>query len=241
MRDSVLDVFPSWSARFEGNAIPWPYLDVKGLCTIGTGQLCDPMSLMAGIVFVRIDGSRATLPEVATMWMRTKGERLRLVDVAVGQVLATRLGGGHRHWQRLTSLRATPESLAADLRVRLLAFERLVRAAFPAWESWPAQAQLATLGMAWAAGPACFARFPRFSEAARRQDWATCSVECRLDETGNPGLKPRNAAQRALFVEAGASPALDPAMDPRLALVGAAAPSLVGPQPGEGEDPDPAA
>jgi hypothetical protein len=33
----------------------------------------------------------------------------------------------------------------------------------------------------------------------------------------------------------------DPALDPRNALVGAAAPSLVGPQPGEGEEPDPAA
>ena len=184
------------------------------------------------------------------MWLRTKDERDRMVDVPGGQVRATKLGGGHTHWQRLTSVRATPDSLAVDLRLRLVDFEGKVRATFPDWDAWPASAQLATLGMAWAAGPHCFATFPRFTAAAGRRDWQRCAVESHLDETGNPGLRPRNVAQRDLFLralradpetvdDAGAAPVLDPALDPRNALVGAAAPSLIRPPPDD--DPDDAA
>lgn len=205
MRDSVLEVFPSWSARFEGKAIPWPYLDAVGLVTIGTGQLCDPMSRMGGIAFVRIDRSPATAAEVATMWLRVKGEAGRRIDYGRGLVPVEKLGGGHLHWQRLTSLRATPESLASDLRARLRDFEVALVRLFPAWNSWPASAQLATLGMTWAAGSGLGHEFPRFTAAARAGDWARCALECHLDETGNPGLKPRNVAQKALFLHAASS------------------------------------
>ena len=39
---------------------------------------------------------------------------------------------------------------------------------FPEWEEWPADAQLATLSMAWACGPAF--RFPRLEAALRAQE-----------------------------------------------------------------------
>lgn len=204
MRPSVRDAFPSWSATFEGDAVPWPYLDAKSLVTLGTGQLCDPFPAMNGIRFIRPDGSTPTSSEVSAMWLRTKGSRGKLVPFKGSMVPVEKVGGGNEYWQYLNTLRATPESMASDLVNRAHAFEADLRITFPDYDAWPACAQLAILGFCWAAGSHAFGHFPKFTAALRAQDWTTAARECHLDETGNPGLKPRNVAQRTLFEKAAA-------------------------------------
>jgi hypothetical protein len=56
--------------------------------------------------------------------------------------------------------------------------------------------------MAWAMGAGFPAHFPRFTAAIAAGDWATASDECRIDETGNPGVHLRNMANRALLLSA---------------------------------------
>ena len=58
--------------------------------------------------------------------------------------------------------------------------------------------------MAWALGAGFAAQWPNFSAAVRARDWASASAHCRMDETGNPGVKPRNDADQQLFRNAAA-------------------------------------
>jgi GH24 family phage-related lysozyme (muramidase) len=188
MRPSVSAAFFDWSSRWEG-ATDFLYLDVLGLVTVGIGQLVDPYPLMGGLRFTRADGSQATPSEVSQAWLATKGR----------QDLKMQGGGAFRY---VTKIRATHNSLAAHANAKLARFETDLRATFPDWDTWPANAQLPTLGLCWAAGSHMFAKFPRLTAALRAQDWVTASRECHLNEAGNPGLAPRNKAQAALYLAA---------------------------------------
>lgn len=71
---------------------------------------------------------------------------------------------------------------------------------FPEIESWPGDAQLATISMSWACGPAF--HFPSLELALRAKDFVIASTQCTINPTGNPGVVPRNAANRILYVNA---------------------------------------
>ncbi len=66
--------------------------------------------------------------------------------------------------------------------------------------------------MSWAAGPALVA--PHWEAACKAQDWATAALQCHLDDSHNPGLRPRNAANRALYLELGDTQSPAPADTP---------------------------
>lgn len=51
--------------------------------------------------------------------------------------------------------------------------------------------------MAWACGAAF--HFPLLDAALRTRDFLGAALECRIDERGNPGVVPRNAANRTLL------------------------------------------
>lgn len=176
-----------FTGLFEG-VVPWMYNDVKGLVTVGIGNLVDPIQFALPLPFMRPDGSPASRDEIAAEWLRVKNDP----DAA-------RLG--HLSTKAITRLRLTGEGVA-DLAARKLAQnERHLIGRFPAFEAWPADAQLATLSMAWACGPAF--RFPLLEAALRKQDWHLASVECHIDDRGNPGVTPRNHANRACYRNAG--------------------------------------
>jgi len=56
--------------------------------------------------------------------------------------------------------------------------------------------------MAWAMGPAFGRAWPNFRQDGSGQDWNAAAADCHMDETANPGLAPRNTANRVLFLEA---------------------------------------
>lgn len=189
MRDVVRQAFYRFNAPFEGE-VPWLYQDVKGLVSIGVGILCDPISLAANLPLVHPDGRAATKQEIVEEWMRIKS----LPPNDKGQTAAQL---GHLYARPHAHLRLTKEGLEQTLTGKLTHMDRYLAQRFPEYGEWPADAQLATLSMAWACGPAF--RFPKLEAALRAQDFLAAANECHMDERGNPGLIPRNRANKTLY------------------------------------------
>ncbi len=82
---------------------------------------------------------------------------------------------------------------------RLSSFQQTLKNTFTAFETWPADGQLGLLSMAWAMGPAFSGGWPHFTQACLARDWVGAAANCKMDEAGKPGLRPRNAANALLF------------------------------------------
>ncbi len=184
----VASTFAAFTERFEGH-VPFMYCDVKGLVTTGRGNLIDPVT-SALVLPWQISGMAATRLQIATCWQVVKSRQ----DICQQGGMA---------YQNITDLRLAEEAIDALTNSKMLEMETHLKARFPLWETLPADAQLAVLSMAWACGPAF--HFPKFEAALVNLDMWTCAVECHLDETGNPGLKPRNVANSQLFKDAATS------------------------------------
>lgn len=177
--------------------VPWMYLDILGLVTTAIGNLIDPRQYAMKLPWRRRDGGLATPAEIITEWERVKNT----------PALAK---WGHRAAEQVTSLRLDPEGIEQVVFGKLHEMNGRLAARFPQFEDWPADAQLATLSMSWACGPAF--RFPRLEAALRDYDFATAAEHCHINEAGNPGLVPRNRANKMLYRNAARSHAfhLDP-------------------------------
>lgn len=203
MHRSVRDAFVPFSAGFEG-VVPWLYADVLGLITVGIGNLVDPVDAALALPFVRPDGTPATRDEIRAAWHAVKS-RPELAQQ------------GHRVAARHTTIRLTPQGIH-DLVIRKLdANHAALAKQYPEIEQWPADAQLATHSMAWACGPAfgvpgAAGRFIHLATALRERDFETAARECMMREAGNPGIVPRNRANRILYRNAAHSQSfqLDP-------------------------------
>ena len=103
-------------------------------------------------------------------------------------------------YQGITDLRLTSQAIDQLVRTKCAENEADLCQRIGNWALLPADAQLGVLSMAWACGP--WFNFPKFMAAIKMADYVTCIVECRMDETGNPGLVPRNRANAALFAAA---------------------------------------
>ncbi len=183
MKDSVRAAFVTFSAPLEG-VVPWLYLDVRGLVTIAIGVLVDPLPYALTLPLRRPDGSLADRGEIEAEWRWVKQHP----DLA-------RLG--HRAAERATTLRLDAAGVDEVVGTKLATIAAELLQRFDGFADWPADAQLATLSMAWACGPAF--RFPRLEQALRDRDFDAAARECTISEAGNPGVKPRNTANRLLY------------------------------------------
>jgi hypothetical protein len=196
VRAVVASTFPAWTQGFES----WTdffYCDVKGLVSIGPGFLADP-TWPALLDFVRKGSTVPASPdEIRRDWQIVKSN---------GATCA--LGGGH--YEPMTTVRATRASIERVAGAKLGANAAMLKQTFPAFEEWPARAQLAILGMAWAYGAAFTRTWPRFTAACRAQDWATAaeqSVPSAAEMAKqNDSFHRRVAATEALFLAAAADP-----------------------------------
>jgi GH24 family phage-related lysozyme (muramidase) len=186
MHDSVSAIFPELSRHFEGY-VHFMYLDIKGLVTIGIGNLIDSEAVVRGLPFTnKTTGARATPDEIAAEWRKIK----HMPELAQQ---------GHHACEPITELRLADDAIAALVRHRLAGNEALIKATFHDWEQWPADAQLAVLSLAWAVGAGFAPKWPSFSAACHAQDWAKAAEHCKLKEAGNPGVIPRNQANVQLL------------------------------------------
>ena len=183
MKRSVREAFTSFSSDLEG-VVPWLYLDVKGLVTTAIGNLVDPLMYAVTLPWVRPTGEPATREEIVAAWnaVKNRPELARLGFRVAGQY---------------TTIRLTPLGVQEVVMSKLAQMEKYLQKRFPEFESWPADAQLATLSMAWACGPAF--RFATLEQALKDKDFATAAASCQINATGNPGVIPRNKANAQLY------------------------------------------
>jgi hypothetical protein len=104
---------------------------------------------------------------------------------------------GHLVLQHATKLRLTDDSLESLVIGKLLANDAALVQRFPKFESWPADAQLATHSMAWACGTAF--RFPMLAQYLNDWNFHRAVFECSISTTNNPGIKPRNQRNAVLY------------------------------------------
>ena len=193
MYPSVLSAFRAFNEPFEG-WVPYMYLDIKGLVTVGLGNLIDPVDQATILPFRFKDtGALASAEQIATEWRRIKDEVW----------LAKK---GHTDAGPLTRLELNADAVDALVAERLNRNESYLmrQPPFQQFAAWPADAQMALLSMAWAMGPAGPQKFTRFCAACVNLDFRTAAAECRMNEAGNPGLAKRNSANRTLLLNAAA-------------------------------------
>lgn len=192
MKASVVGYFRRYTIAFEGD-VPWMYQDIKGLMTVANGNLIEPMSEAKKLPFRWRSTRVAAVPsEIEQEWTRIKSD----------PTLAT---AGHRAAGRIAQLELSDGAIGELVRNRLMTNEIAIarHPFFASWQNWPADAQLGVMSMAWAVGVSkLLAAFPKFLAAAREMDFAGCARECTISEAGNPGVKPRNEAQRVCFSHA---------------------------------------
>lgn len=195
MYPSVRAAFPILTKPLEGD-VPYMYTDVLGLVTCAWGNLIDsvPAAIAAGAWIVRATGALATTAEIAAEWHTVKDNRIAAF-----------------HGPRPLYL---PDAAVTALAYRRLdANELYLSRRWANWGAWPADAQMGAHSCAWAAGAAW--RAPHFDLAVSSLDFLTCAGppgdagkdpskrgEAWLNDTGNPGLRPRNLANKVLFANA---------------------------------------
>jgi GH24 family phage-related lysozyme (muramidase) len=191
MHKSVKEAFYGFTEKFEG-AVPWMYLDIKGLVTVAVGNLIDPITLVRGLPFINMKTlSSATKDEIEAEWHLIKSNTQ----------LAKK---GHKAAEKLAKLRMTTQGMSNLVNSRLAQNESYLRIRFPKLDEWPADAQLALFSMAWAMGPAFkFATFEKALNAGKFDVYdASGRHLCWMNDTNNPGLRPRNIANVKLFENA---------------------------------------
>lgn len=191
MHESVRDVWHQFSEPLEGR-VHSIYVDILGLCTTGVGNLIDPVHLALEYPWKLPDGSLASKDEIRRQWQLVKDDRERLKKLH------------YRYAAQLTTIRLTDEDIDAIVLKKLESNERYIRTWLPNYDDAPADAQLAIHSMAWAVGPAFNQKFPTFTAAARLARWWDCAHGCKIREEGNPGVVPRNKANRLCFENAAA-------------------------------------
>ena len=198
MHDSVKASWFEHSKRFEGR-VPGMYCDILGLITCAQGNLIDPIAAAERLPWVLADGRRADLARVRADWHTLKDKAAYYAKL---------------HWKyalAATKCRLTEAVMDELVMAKLLENEAFLRKTFTTWDDLPADAQLAIFSMAWACGPGFTKKFSNFTRLALKSDWAGTIVKdagggyaAKIREAGNPGVVPRNAANRLCFANAAA-------------------------------------
>jgi len=196
MYQSVSDAFTDFTKQYEG-AVAWMYLDVEDYVTVGVGNKIDPIDQALAVKdqFVqKADGNAPADPDTAVTndWHSVKG-----------------YAGQGKNWQffgGVTQLQmANPYALVMS---HATSDEGFLTSRFANWGNFPADAQLAALSMSYAMGPGF--NFPAFLAAVNAvdgngnwaPDWKTAAAQSHMSEAGNPGVAPRNVADRVLLLNA---------------------------------------
>lgn len=193
-------MYPSVSSRFRAfnepleGVVKFMYLDIKGLVTIGVGNLIDPIGAALALPFkFKGTGMPASRADIESEWNLLKGK----------PELAQK---GHRACAPLTKLELDDPTIDKLVSTRLQQNEAFLKKQkpFKEFDKWPADAQLALLSMAWAMGPGFAGGWPKFSAACEKMDFDAAAENCQMSEAGNPGVAPRNRADKLLFQNAAA-------------------------------------
>lgn len=192
--------YHQFSAPLEGR-VPTMYADCLGLITTGVGNLINTQQSALALPWLLADGSKATSGEVLTDWNKLHANPSYYAA---------------RKWTVYTKTmlcHLSDEAIDALVQRQLDLNEAIIRKRFPKWDTFPADAQLAIMSMAWAVGAAFYQKFGNLAKLIDAENW---ELAARLDvpsdpksnwpgkirEAGNPGVVPRNVKNRFCFQNA---------------------------------------
>lgn len=208
MYRSVRNHFVEFNEPIEAR-VHYMYLDIKGLVTIGVGNLIDVenvsdtkkledvLRIVEKLPFIFKEGGpdsgkSASPVEIRAEWKKVKGRP----DLAKKHYSA---------FAQITNLRLTNEAIddLALTKADAMEAELMQDPAYAGLSRWPADAQLGLLSMAWALGaPKLKTHWPNFKSACQRQDFEAAAKHCEISTVGNPGVSERNSRNQRLFKNA---------------------------------------
>lgn len=183
---ATYEQYHAFSAPLEGR-VPTMYCDCLGLITTGVGNLINTLPQALALPWLLADGTKADQSDVSRDWHLLHDNAQHYAKFA---------------WKVYTKeLRCRLPDAAIDALVQrtMAANEAIFRTRWPAYDTFPADAQLAMMSMAWSVGGAFYQKFGNLAACIDRQDWEGCVASCKIREEGNPGVVPRNAKNRFCF------------------------------------------
>lgn len=201
MNQKLLQLFPGWSAKFEGR-VPWMYLDIRGIVTVCVGNaLFSPDAAIA-------------LPFVHKDMVTPATERQKANEYVMIRDMKILAKQGHLAAAQYATLRLTDDAMDDLVRAKMSSNHEQMKNgqnkdySWPDMDTWPIDALLATHSMAWACGPAFDdpgpGRFTKLSKTLKAGDFESASKECHMNEVTPEGLKnvglvARNVANKLLY------------------------------------------
>jgi hypothetical protein len=194
MHASVKTALYDFLKQYEGK-VNFMYLDVKGLVTVGVGHLIDPVNQALKLEFRRKGGnSPVSAGEITTEWQTVKSKRELIPK-------------GGEAFAAVTSLELSDNGIKLMVASHANGIEEYIKKNASAskfyadFDNWPADAQLAFMGVAWGGIPIPQFGWHKFPEACRVQDWDIAAAECKIT---SPIAAGRNDAHKMMFLNAAA-------------------------------------
>jgi hypothetical protein len=191
VRAAVYKAWRAYNKDLEG-ILNFPYADVKNLITTAMGCKIDPVEDALKLPWCLIPSwRRATNDEVLKAWHAVKNDPRSASE-----------GWTHAIKIPENNIRLHDEHVDALIDARLDGFNTQLAKKFPAFEEWPADAQLAVLSMVWALGfEGLVSKFPKCCRALAAEDFKGAAAECKMTPEAGSLIK-RNALNKELLLNA---------------------------------------
>jgi GH24 family phage-related lysozyme (muramidase) len=193
MHQSVKNALPDFLAQYEGK-VNFMYLDVKGLVTIGIGNLIDPVGQALKYEYSTKGGSTVGSADVISEWNTVKARR----DL---------IQKGAPAFDGITRLQLSNNGVSKMVKDHAGAIENYIttngtaKQFYGNWDNWPADAQLGFMGVAWGGIPLPQFGWHKFPKACQDADWDTAAIESKITSAIASG---RNEAHKLMFMNAAA-------------------------------------
>jgi GH24 family phage-related lysozyme (muramidase) len=170
--------------QLREGVVPHLYVDTAMNVTVGTGHLVPDLAeaQQLGLVSRQAGAeSPASAGEVEADWRALQAwiAAQATQELQAGKTPSRRHNHTARHFRSMVKT-SLPAERARELFDRdLTDHAELLRVHFPAFDTYPAEAQEGLLDMAFNLGNRIVTRFPEFAKAVRARRWDTAARECR--------------------------------------------------------------
>lgn len=206
MHEMVRESWRQFNLPLEGQ-VPYMYLDVRGYVSTGIGNKIDETKAqLSAPSSQERDASLNAATKVQWTDKETHVEVGRDEVAADWDTVKSRLDlapQGHTAFEDMTRLRLSDEAIFQFVSDKLAEMEIVLvaRPDYADFDNWPASAQLATLSMCWAMGPAF--NFPTFGGHVAVANWRGAADECHFTPDVST-IRIRNKLDRMHFLNAAA-------------------------------------
>jgi len=190
MRQAAIHVFEAKTRELEG-VIPWPYLDTRGIVTIGIGHAVESRAEWLSLPF---DLDPIQSPATSEVYLVLVWSRLH--SLSFGPDLAA------GWYASKSTLRLTDQAISALFQSDVTKLETYARGIFSGYDDYGCDAQMGIISMLYSVGPGGIHGFPLCCSAIRTRSWATAAAQCHMQGCSDA----RNALTRSCFLAAAAHP-----------------------------------